>query len=543
MSEDTTHKTEQTGCIIEHAKCSVLTMTIIASQPFVAVLLVFTSILATHRDNILPEELLLGLLYSEVFCALCLLLCWWKLKNLAKAVLICSMGVFSIFSFRLFYIFVWGISIAFLHSVAPKWLTLVMFGVVVATLVSALNRDHWKLGFSLITVDHNHLCLALSAIMFALLLINGIPVSIYDIDETMRNNRIVNLAHRQFDKAPLRCSGIKPDVYYIILDAYGHTNTLKSYWDYDNSRFITFLESKGFFVAARSHSNYDRTIFSIPSSLNMQFLDDFKHRPNMGETPCNTFARLNQNNSVQYLLKKAGYKFINVSSSSAYCGTDYVPNACQNYRPLWGGELTQMLFGLTPLYAIEEYFSLLRESLAATRLAPTAYLDEVVPIPGPKFVLLHSCLSHPPFIFGRNGSKTKLDLDVGCNVGSNPALYVNQLNVAEREAEKWIDTIMAKSSSPPVIIIQSDHGPWFKMSTPTDYYNERMRILNAYYFPNTQHHNLYDSISPVNSFRVFFNDYFNAGLPLLKDDAFCPPDNELRFQWDNVTSKLAFPVQ
>ena len=44
-----------------------------------------------------------------------------------------------------------------------------------------------------------------------------------------------------------------------------------------------------------------------------------------------------------------------------------------------------------------------------------------------------------------------------------------------------------------------------------------MRILNAYYLPADGEQLLYESISPVNTFRFVFNQYFDAGFPLLDD--------------------------
>jgi len=40
--------------------------------------------------------------------------------------------------------------------------------------------------------------------------------------------------------------------------------------------------------------------------------------------------------------------------------------------------------------------------------------------------------------------------------------------------------------------------------------------LNVYYLPNGSK-SLYETISPVNSFRVIFNEYFNADFELLED--------------------------
>ena len=38
---------------------------------------------------------------------------------------------------------------------------------------------------------------------------------------------------------------------------------------------------------------------------------------------------------------------------------------------------------------------------------------------------------------------------------------------------------------------------------------EQQGILNAYYFPGQDYHSLYPNITPVNSYRVIFNQFFN----------------------------------
>ena len=44
---------------------------------------------------------------------------------------------------------------------------------------------------------------------------------------------------------------------------------------------------------------------------------------------------------------------------------------------------------------------------------------------------------------------------------------------------------------------------------------QKTGILNAYYLPGADPRVFYPTISPVNSFRVVFNTYFGASLPLL----------------------------
>jgi hypothetical protein len=46
-----------------------------------------------------------------------------------------------------------------------------------------------------------------------------------------------------------------------------------------------------------------------------------------------------------------------------------------------------------------------------------------------------------------------------------------------------------------------------------------MNILNAYLFPDAKP-DFYPSITPVNNFRLVFDQYFNGSLPLLPDKSF-----------------------
>ena len=65
--------------------------------------------------------------------------------------------------------------------------------------------------------------------------------------------------------------GPRPDIYYIILDEYTRNDALG---EFDNSEFLSELERRGFYVASKATSNYTKSIRSIPSSLNMSYLDD-----------------------------------------------------------------------------------------------------------------------------------------------------------------------------------------------------------------------------------------------------------------------------
>jgi hypothetical protein len=71
-----------------------------------------------------------------------------------------------------------------------------------------------------------------------------------------------------------------------------------------------------------------------------------------------------------------------------------------------------------------------------------------------------------------------------------------------------------------IIILQGDHGPagflhWDNPAEPE--MRERLAILNAYYFPRATYERLYPTISPVNTFRAIFDEFWGGELGLLDD--------------------------
>ena len=46
---------------------------------------------------------------------------------------------------------------------------------------------------------------------------------------------------------------------------------------------------------------------------------------------------------------------------------------------------------------------------------------------------------------------------------------------------------------------------------------QRLSILNAYYAPEIFENQFYENITPVNSFRIIFNEYFNGNYKILED--------------------------
>jgi hypothetical protein len=63
-----------------------------------------------------------------------------------------------------------------------------------------------------------------------------------------------------------------------------------------------------------------------------------------------------------------------------------------------------------------------------------------------------------------------------------------------------------------------------------------MSILNAYLVPKSVEQALYNSITPVNSFRLLLNKYYGIALPLLQDEHYFA--NSIFGNITNITQEL-----
>lgn len=328
----------------------------------------------------------------------------------------------------------------------------------------------------------------------------------------------------------------RPDIYYIILDAYARDDVLEEYFGLDNTPFLNQLRKSGFYVADCSQANYSLTSLSVTSTLNMSYVDQFGIDLNNADLETLiTFAR---NNAVRKALEGLGYKIIGFESG--YFTTEwpdadlYLSRTTRIPRFISGMNAFETMFLDTTMgkilsdfqsYLPAEVSVFLNNAYTEHReqiLYVLNLLEEMPFIDGPKFVMAHIIAPHGPFVFGPHGefvTQTEtftLKEDV-FRTDRHDYLtgYHDQLLYLNSRVEQLVEEIKANSKTPPIIIIQGDHGPHRGMTSD----RARMSILNAYYLPDGGDELLYPSISPVNSFRVIFNFYFGAGFELLPDVA------------------------
>ena len=325
-----------------------------------------------------------------------------------------------------------------------------------------------------------------------------------------------------------------PDVYYIILDAYARADILKELYNYDNDTFLNELGRRGFYVARKSFSNYGLTYLSLSSSLNLDYLDALA-RENRNST--DFFANVQEQcrrSRVAAFLREHGYTFL--TFASGYTATSRIDADITLSPPLVFTELDNALLNMTPI----------RTVLGRTA-GPSPYaihrnrilfildrLSQVKHYGRPLFAFAHIEAPHPPYVFDADGSPVQPDRPFEVTDGQRfyqaggtreeyISGYTRQLTYLNRRVLQTIDRILKRDPNS-VIILQGDHGSRLRAtnSAQTTYAKETAAILSAYYLPNRKAEGrLYDTISPVNTFRVIFDLYFGERYELLPDRSFC----------------------
>ena len=103
-----------------------------------------------------------------------------------------------------------------------------------------------------------------------------------------------------------------PDVYYVILDGYGDSRTLRDSLDYDNHELIDYLKFKGFYVPTKSLANYSFTMPSLASSLNMQYVDYLAAAEGGATIGTTWYFNKIRGNEVSRFLRTKGYQIMHL---------------------------------------------------------------------------------------------------------------------------------------------------------------------------------------------------------------------------------------
>ena len=352
----------------------------------------------------------------------------------------------------------------------------------------------------------------------------------------------------------------KPDIYYIVLDGYARSDVLQALYGYDNSNFISYLQNKGFVVPNNIHSNYPKTSLSIPSTLNMNYIQELT--PGLEESHFWwLMSPLIDHSQVRTMLDDLGYESVSLATDWTITNnktTDlyYQPASVQI------SEFEKHILYNTPL-------SLTLPSIDRIAYLPTSNaghremvlynfetLPQIARLSGPQFIFAHIISPHPPFVFDKNGNNINSNKPFSFNDGEGfrngskayisvterneiyRTGYIGPVEFINKELKSVIDAILKNSDTPPIIILQADHGSGlyadFSSSENTCMY-ERFSPFAAYYLPDIDPNIISDDLTSVNLFRIIFNEYFDADLPLLENAYFFSTDPFYVYEFEEIS--------
>jgi hypothetical protein len=328
----------------------------------------------------------------------------------------------------------------------------------------------------------------------------------------------------------------KPNVYFMILDAYGRADTLKQALGFDNERFLGELERLGFFIPRNSVSNYPATNASVASMLSL----DYPEAARRLDPDLASFRReLQGANPVVEKFKAEGYRYILMPGgiwTKISCGGE--EDLClEKTRPL---EMERALTSLTPIQVLPD------GNLFSRWLAPTAdeYLEpndvfglfggQMRSLQRPFFMMLHFAGIHDR-IYNEDCSKGTLGSPVLYDSAS-VSRYSASVSCTNRQVLELAAHIVAEDSDA-IILLTGDHGPYVKppgipvqpgqairpftwgANTPEDYRN-MFGTMTALKIPASCRGLLSDHHYAVNNFRIVFSCLGNTGIKLLEDRAY-----------------------
>lgn len=325
-----------------------------------------------------------------------------------------------------------------------------------------------------------------------------------------------------------------PDIFLIILDKYTGSRLLLRNYGFDNQRFEDSLRGRGFLVPSHAKANYIHTSLALAAMLNLNYLDDLPDRFGVNNDKWELVYPLIENHQLAAYLRDQGYSYVFFPSAFAPTRRSRIADAQlpdpSHIRPefeavwAWNTPIPISHANICRLLGCQvHHFSYTPES-AELLDWKFARLPELAGGARPLFAFAHLTLPHEPYVYDRGCAHREpywpLD-DVTDTLAVKDA-YVAQIECLNRKLLRLVDELRRRSRTPPVILLQSDHGhgrlgrtaPGLQATAPWQV-AERSAIFAAYSLPGVDASDVSDSISPVNVTRLVLRHYFGADLPEL----------------------------
>ena len=498
----------------------------ITYHPFLIAVYPILNLLDTNIGQVTWNVAIRPIISVLIFTSILLIILSFLTSSWERAGILTSIFLILFFSYGHIYSLtegsrVFGILIGRHRYLILLWLGLLGLGVYISYKKTSLSRA---------TSIMNMGAAALLLIPLLSLIVRGF-VNRIEISQlpTSSNTSTGNMSNK---------NDILPDIYYIILDQYPRQDVLEEMYGFDNSEFMNHLTELGFYIADRSFSNYSQTELSLASSLNFQYLSELGvSEETFGNNRAPLWALIKDNAARNYF-EQTGYVIIAYETGYAWSqweDADFYlgPRSGFTESLTEKGSMTgfeALLIHKSALLILEDLTPFTQGSLIPDIYGPgrgsydrVTYtfesLTQVAEHENPVFVFAHIISPHPPHVFSPTGEFIGTD-----KLGSESSIpddqpddehaigFIRSVQFVNNRIIEVIEEIQEFPGNP-IIILQADHG----ISGSTRVH--RVSILNAYHLPNGGEQLLYDSISPVNTFRLILRNYFKEDIELIEDIA------------------------
>ncbi len=328
----------------------------------------------------------------------------------------------------------------------------------------------------------------------------------------------------------------RPDIYHIVLDAYGGSDALAGELGFDNSEFFDELRSLDFIVNESIIVPYNETVHTMSAVFLGEYLRE-------GEFPIDsdfppqlrsTLGALIVNGPVHEILRANGYSILYTDPGHDFLRFPYdaVILRSQNNTPLNRFELyLGMVSGLNrvlpSLYEVTQDDPLIRS-------VKNAFNNDFGEFRSPKFAYEHVLAPHTPFIIDRTGATLDLPGFSSTAEGDRVVLgdparrrayvlgYLEKLRFVNDRVVKQVRRLRALPGKK-IIVLHGDHG------SGSQYYlddpnrtclRERFTSFLAVYSDDPSIRDEFRWISDpgatmVNLYRSMFNALLNLDLEML----------------------------
>jgi hypothetical protein len=358
------------------------------------------------------------------------------------------------------------------------------------------------------------------------------------------------------------------DFYFLIIDRYPGKETLQEFYGFDNSHFINNLTSLGFTVIDNSSSNTGYTISFTPIVMNLNY--------SYNSYEMGYYNRQNSFHLTDFF-KRNGFTIY--GAYSEYRPLYHIQESqmvidipLNKKTSISRSTLPDVIVHEIPLFVVSEYLTnsyvgrivlLMDYRLQKTTIIDSLIQSNVLTAYKNWIVTLYSDEGDVSESVGNEGdvfesvSEDELfnrvrDVSLDQNktftyvhFGGTGQITQGSVGV-NHKIEETVRVILDNSEIPPVIVILSDHGIYPTSTSNTNWRNDvaphkhfveqwgcyfeegatrpstidsnyMVNNFQAYYLPDGGNAVLYDTITPVNSWRMILNYYFDGSLPRLAD--------------------------